>query len=170
MQDLKRYLSNLGKRGELLIPLSLLLVSAYFFYLAFDFSGAFVMRKQGVGPDFFPKIYTVVIMAFSLWLIYRAVKGKATLESEKTLNPQNLWITVAFMLAYAFLLEKVGFVLLTPIWIATYLLAIGMRRWKWLIGATIIFSAFMIVVFPKLMLIPLPRGVGIFREISLLVY
>jgi hypothetical protein len=170
MQDLKRYLVDLGKRGELLIPLSFLLVSAYFFYLAFKFRGAFVMIRQGVGPDFFPKMYTVVIMAFSLWLIYRAVKGKATLESEKTLNPQNLWITVAFMLAYAFLLEIVGFIVLTPIWVATYMLAIGMRRWKWLIGATVIFSAFMIVVFPRLMLIPLPRGTGIFREISYLIF
>lgn len=170
MQDLRRYLVDLGKRGELLVPLSFLLVSAYFFYLAFEFRGAFVMIRQGVGPDFFPKIYTVVIMAFSLWLIYRAVKGKATLESEKTLNPQNLWITIVFMLVYAFLLEIVGFIVLTPIWVATYMLAIGMRRWKWLIGATVIFSAFMIVVFPKLMLIPLPKGIGFFREISYLIF
>jgi len=170
MKNIRQYLGKVGMRGELLVPLSFLLASAYFFYLAFEFRGAFVMMRQGAGPDLFPKIYTAVIMAFSLWLIYRAVKGKATLESEKTLHPQNLWITVAFMLVYAFLLEIVGFIALTPIWVATYLMAIGMRRWRWLIGATVVFSTFMIVVFPKLMLVPLPRGIGIFREISYLIF
>ena len=170
MQDLKRYLVDLGKRGELLVPLSFLLVSAYFFYLAFEFRGAFVMIRQGAGPDLFPKIYTAVIMAFSLWLIYNAVKKGGLSEFERSANPQNLWITIAFMLVYAFLLEIVGFIVLTPIWVATYMLAIGMRRWKWLIGATVIFSAFMIVVFSKLMLIPLPKGIGIFREISYLIF
>lgn len=161
---------SLGKRGELLVPLSFLLTSAYFFYLAFEFRGAFVMIRQGAGPDLFPKIYTVVIMAFSLWLIYNAVKKGGLSEFERSANPQNLWITIAFMLVYAFLLEIVGFIVLTPIWVATYMLAIGMRRWKWLIGATVIFSAFMIVVFSKLMLIPLPKGIGIFREISYLIF
>jgi len=170
MKVLKRYLSNLGKRGELLVPLSFLVASAYFFYLAFEFRGAFVMMRQGVGPDLFPKIFTAFIMVFSLWLIYTEVKKGGLSEFERPANPQNLWITIAFMLAYAFLLEIVGFIVLTPIWVAAYMLAIGMRRWRWLIGATVIFSAFMIVVFPKLMLIPLPRGIGIFREISYLIF
>jgi len=170
MKVLKRYLSNLGKRGELLVPLSFLAASAYFFYLAFEFRGAFVMIRQGAGPDLFPKIFTAFIMVFSLRLIYNAVKKGSLSEFERSANPQNLWITIAFMLVYAFLLEIVGFIVLTPIWVAAYMLAIGMRRWRWLIGATVIFSAFMIAVFPKLMLIQLPRGIGIFREISLLIF
>jgi hypothetical protein len=170
MKSIRQYLEGLGRRGELLIPLSFLLVSAYLFYLAFRFRGAFVMLRQGVGPDFFPKVYTAIMMVFSLWLIYQAVKGKVTTESEKTLNPQNLWITIVFMVAYAFLLEIVGFVVLTPIWVAAYMIAIGMRRWTWLLATAVIFSAFMIIVFPRVMLIPLPRGIGIFREISLFIY
>ena len=170
MKVLKRYLTDLGKRGELLIPLFFLIASAYFFYLAFEFRGAFVMIRQGAGPDLFPKIFTAFIMFFCLWLIFNEVKKRSLSEYERADKPQNLWITIAFMLAYAFLLEIVGFVVLTPIWVAAYMLAIGMRRWGWLIGATIVFSAFMVVVFPRLMLIPLPRGIGIFREISFLVF
>jgi putative tricarboxylic transport membrane protein len=167
---MRQRFQNLAKRGELLIPLSFLIASIYFFYLAFEFRGAFVMIRQGVGPDFFPKVFTALMMFLSLWLIYNVVKRSGVSEFEKVANPRNLWVTLAFMIAYAFLLEIVGFVVLTPVWIAAYMASIGIRRWTWLLGATIVFSVFLILVFPTLMLIPLPRGVGIFREISLLVY
>jgi len=170
MGRMKQFFQNLAGRGEFLIPLSFLIASVYLFYLAFEFRGAFVMIRQGVGPDFFPKVFTALMMFLGLWLIYNAVKRGGVSEFEKVANPRNLWVTLAFMIAYAFLLEIVGFVVLTPTWIAAYMFAIGMRRWTWLLGATVIFSVFLILVFPTLMLIPLPRGVGLFREISLLVY
>ena len=166
---MKQYLQNLTRRGELIIPLSFLIASIYLFYLAMQFRAPFKMGFQ-VGPDVFPKILTGIMMVLSMVLIYNAVKRGGLAEFEKVVKPRNLWITLAFIIAYAFLLETVGFVVLTPIWIAGYMFAIGMRRWTWLLGAAVILSAFMILVFPKMMLIPLPRGVGIFREISLLVY
>ena len=166
---MKRFFQNLARRGELIVPLSFLVASIYLFYLAMQFHAPFRMGFQ-VGPDVFPKILTTIMMLLSVVLIYNAVKRGGLIEFEKVVNPRNLWITLAFIIAYAFLLEIFGFVVLTPIWIATYMFAIGMRRWTWLLGAAVIFSVFMIVVFPKLMLIPLPRGMGIFREISLLIY
>lgn len=169
MDRVKQYFQNLARRGELIIPLSFLIASIYLFYLAMQFHAPFRMGFQ-VGPDIFPKILTTIMMFLSVVLIYNAVKRGGLTEFEKVVNPQNLWITLAFIIAYAFLLEIVGFVVLTPIWIAAYMFAIGMRRWAWLIGTAVIFSVFLIVVFPKLMLIQLPRGVGLFREISLLVY
>lgn len=166
---MKRYFQNLTRRGELIIPLSFLVASIYLFYLAMQFRAPFRMGFQ-VGPDVFPKILTGIMMVLSVVLIYNAVKRGGLTEFEKVVNPRNLWITLAFIIAYAFLLETVGFVVLTPIWVAAYMFAIGMRRWTWLLGATLILSVFLIAVFAMFMLIPLPRGVGIFREISLLVY
>lgn len=170
MRRARQYLEKLGERGELLIPLSLIVASGYLLYVAFGFRVALVMKTQGAGPDLFPKMYTIVMIILSLWLVIREVRKPSPSITEKTLNPHNLWIAIGLMVAYAFLLEIVGFVLITPIWIAGFMLAIGMRRWTWLVGTTIIFSAFMIVVFPTIMLVPLPRGIGIFRELSLLVY
>jgi len=169
MGRMKRYFQNLTRRGELIIPLSFLVASIYLFYLAMQFRAPFRMGFQ-VGPDVFPKILTGIMMVLSVVLIYNAVKRGGLTEFEKVVKPRNLWITLAFIITYAFLLEIVGFVVLTPVWIAAYMFAIGMRRWTWLLGATVIFSVFMIVVFAMFMLIPLPRGVGIFREISLFVY
>jgi len=126
MGRMKQFFQNLAGRGEFLIPLSFLIVSAYLFYLAFEFRGAFVMIRQGVGPDFFPKVFTALMMFLGLWLIYNAVKRGGVSEFEKVANPRNLWITFAFMIAYAFLLEIVGFVVLTPTWIAAYMFALSL--------------------------------------------
>jgi putative tricarboxylic transport membrane protein len=111
-----------------------------------------------------------VTAVLSLLLIYRAVKGRLRTEYQEVVNPQNLWVTMVAIIVYVSLLETVGFVVLTPIWIALYMIAIGARRWTWLLGTTVVFSGFLIVVFPTLMQVPLPRGTGIFRQISLLFY
>lgn len=169
MNRVKQHFQNLAGRGELIIPLSSLIASIYLFDLATQFRGPFRMGFQ-VGPDVIPKILTGIMMFLSVVLIYKVVKRGGVSEFEKMRNPQNLWITLGFIIVYAALLEIVGFVVLTPIWIVGYMYAIGIRRWTWIIGAGVIFSVFLIVVFPKLMLIPLPRGVGLFREISLLFY
>lgn len=87
---------------------------------------------------------------------------------EEVVNPRNLWITIGAMVGYALLVEILGFVVLTPVWLAAYMFAIGMRRWGWLAGTAVIFSAFVIIGFGRLMMLVLPRGVGIFREISYL--
>lgn len=163
-----RHLQNLAKRGELIVPLSFLTGSMGLFYLATQFH-VFIVREHLIGPDMFPKLLLGMIMALSVKLAYNAVKSGPT-EFEKVAKRQNLWITLGFALAYVVLLEIVGFVVLTPIWILAYMYSIGIRRWQWLIGAMGILSVVVILVFPVLMHIPLPRGAGIFRTISLLVY
>ena len=169
MRRVKQFFQNFARRGELIIPLSFLAVSIYLFYLATQFPTPIRFMHQ-VGPDIFPKILLGTMMVLSVKLTYDALKRGSLTEFEKVVNPRNLWVTFAFILAYVFLLETVGFVVLTPIWIAAYMASIGVRRWTWLLGGTVIFSAFLILVFPALMHILLPRGVGLFREISLLVY
>lgn len=169
MKQYREKLEKLGRGGELIIPLLVLIASIPLFYLATKFEVAFGMGYQ-VGPDFIPKVLLGMMMALSVKLIYDAVKKGGVTEFEKVLNPQNLWITLGFAFGYVVLLEIVGFVVLTPIWIAAYMYTIGMRRWQWLVGGTCVLSLFLIIVFPVLMMVPLPRGVGIFRMISLLLY
>jgi hypothetical protein len=172
VEKVKQYrekLRKLGQGGELIIPLIALVGSIPLFYLATKFEVPFGMGHV-VGPDLFPKVLLGLIMALSMKLIYDAVKKGAKTEFEEVLNPQNLWVTLGFFFGYVVLLEIVGFVVLTPIWIAAYMYTIGLRRWQWLVGGTCVLSLFLIFVFPVLMLVPLPRGIGIFRMISLLFY
>ena len=170
MRRVKQYFAKLGKRGELILPLFFLGGSIYFFYLATQFAIPVKFMQEVFGPDFFPEMLLGVVMIVSVKLIYDYVRRGGLSEFAKVEKPQNFWITLGFALIYIFLLEIVGFVVLTPIWVVAYMYLVGIRRWQWLVGATSILSVFVIVVFPVLMHTPMPRGVGIFRMISLLVY
>ncbi len=172
MQQVRRYFQEFARRGELIIPLSFLIASIFFFYLTTQFRAP-VRFAAAVGPKMFPEVVLAVIMILSAKLIYdyvRADKLKKFREFAKVENPRNFWMTLIFMLVYVLLLGIVGFVVLTPIWVAGYMYVVGIRRWKTLIPSAVILSAFVIVIFPVLFLVPLPRGIGIFRTISLLVY
>jgi len=173
----RRHFQQFIRRGELIIPLSFLAGSIYLFYLATQFptpvksGGSWTVWQ--VGPGLFPQAVLGVSMILSAKLIYDYVRADGLQkfhEFAKVENRQNLWITLAFMLAYVLLLGILGFVVLTPIWVGAYMYAVGIRRWKLLVPTTVILSALLIVVFPVLFKVPLPRGIGIFRTISILVY
>jgi putative tricarboxylic transport membrane protein len=172
MHQLRRYFQEFARRGEFIIPLSFLVVSIFLLYLSTQFRTP-VRFAVAVGPAFFPQAVLAAIMILSAKLIYdylRADSLRKFRQFDKVENPRNLWITLAFMLAYVLLLGILGFVVLTPIWVGAYMYAVGIRRWKLLVPTTVILSALLIVVFPVLFKVPLPRGIGIFRTISILVY
>jgi len=172
MRQLERHFQEFARRGEFIIPLSFLIAGIFFFYLATQFPTP-VRFATAVGPAIFPEAVLGAIMILSAKLIFDYVRAdnlRKFRQFAKVENPQNFWITLAFMFAYVPLLGIFGFVVLTPIWAGAYMYVVGIRRWKLLIPAALILSALVIVVFPVLFLVPLPRGIGIFRTITLLVY
>jgi hypothetical protein len=61
-------------------------------------------------------------------------------------------------LAYAYLLQDVGFYILTPIFIFLLLLLAGERRWKFLIGITVVLYFLLLLIFARLLFLNLPIG------------
>lgn len=151
-------------KGELIISLSFFIFSIYFFYLSTQITGPITME---IGPEIFPKFLLSSIMLLSILLIYNSIKkeSKARLRITK-----NFIFSIIFLLSYIYLLEIMGLIPLTPIALATYMYSIGIRNWKWLIFATIGISLVLIILFPILMLVPIPKGIGIFRDINIMFY
>ncbi|MGI9435081.1 MAG: tripartite tricarboxylate transporter TctB family protein, partial [Geminicoccaceae bacterium] len=61
-------------------------------------------------------------------------------------------------LVYAWLLPRTGFYLTTPLFLITYLLYVGERRWLVILGATIVIFAVVNLIFTKLFYVALPVG------------
>jgi hypothetical protein len=61
-------------------------------------------------------------------------------------------------LVYAYLLQDVGFYILTPIFIFLILLIGGERRIKWLLGITFALYGFLLFIFARLLFLNLPIG------------
>jgi len=157
-----------GKRGELIFLLVSLGVSIYLLYGATQLPGP--TRPGDVGAAFFPKMVLIAAIILIVNLIYANIKSGAVEELAAMENPRNFWIPVGIALTYIFLIDIVGFIVLSPILIVTSMYLVGIRHWKWLVGVTAALSIFLTVVFPIIMNTPLPRGVGIFRMISLMIY
>ena len=64
----------------------------------------------------------------------------------------------AIPLVYLFLMPRAGFYILTPLFIAGYMALLGERRWLHLVGTTLLIYALSLVVFVKLLYVPLPVG------------
>lgn len=61
-------------------------------------------------------------------------------------------------LIYAYFLQDIGFYILTPIFIFLLLLFAGERRWKFLVGITVLLYAFLLLIFARLLFLNLPIG------------
>ena len=67
-------------------------------------------------------------------------------------------------------LRYMGFVSSTLVVIPAIMLWLGERKWLRIVLLDVIMTILCVFLFCKFMLIPLPRGMGIFRNISLLFY
>jgi hypothetical protein len=61
-------------------------------------------------------------------------------------------------LLYLFLMPRAGFYLVTPLFVAGYMALLGERRWMHLVGTTILIYVLSLIVFTRLLYVPLPVG------------
>lgn len=72
----------------------------------------------------------------------------------------NLTVAAAFALPilYVLLLPRTGFYLTTPLFLIAYLYVLGERRWRHLIGVSLVIYALMVLVFTTVFYVALPVG------------
>ena len=61
-------------------------------------------------------------------------------------------------LLYLFLMPRAGFYIMTPLFISGYMALLGERRWVHLAGTTLLIYVLSLIVFTKLLYVPLPVG------------
>ena len=71
---------------------------------------------------------------------------------------------------YIFIIKWIGFTVATPIFMAIFLYVVGYRKKLMLAIVSLATVAVYLLLFVKATYIPLPRGFGIFRAVSLLFY
>jgi hypothetical protein len=70
----------------------------------------------------------------------------------------RLAAAVVLPLIYAWLLPRAGYYVATPVFIATYMSILGVSRWRTIALTTIAAYAVLLLVFTRLLYIPLPTG------------
>lgn len=98
-------------------------------------------------------------------------KKRALQEVMGEVDNRNLLIfggVIAFL--YIFLVHYIGFIVATPVFMAIYMYVVGYRKKVMLVAAPLLAIAVFLLLFVVATYIPLPRGIGIFQELSQLVY
>lgn len=80
------------------------------------------------------------------------------LEARTTIVHLKHLATFAVPILYLYLMPRMGFYILTPFFIAGYMKLLGERRLVHLVGTTLFIYALNILIFLKLLFVPLPVG------------
>lgn len=148
----KRSLFN----GEVIIPISLLLISLFLFIETLGFPAG----KLGgsAGPAVMPRLWIGGMMVFSLWLLL-GKKSDPETPPEKSPNLRRALYLAVLMGLYIITTTIIGFYLSTFIFILLGVYLLSYKRY-WV---TLLFSAgfvaFSYLVFKTILMVPLPTGI-----------
>lgn len=109
------------------------------------------------------------IRAYKKWKTNNQQQSSSTAFSLKSLTRSKLFLGIVTMLLYGILLEKIGFLWSTPFFLLAYMSILGQKKLSIKIITAIIATIVLYLLFNGLLQVPLPRGYGIFRNMSLTV-
>lgn len=142
----------------------------YLFYLTAEFRESMA--------QIWPRITIIIIIVTNtILLIINFIKGEKNRENNSindkkndTLNSKRIIVAVFFVVLYAYLIQYLGVIFFTPIFMVFFMYFMGLRKKITLVIVSLVFTLFLVITFTKIMTVILPRGQGIFRVISRLIY
>ncbi|MBU2235144.1 MAG: tripartite tricarboxylate transporter TctB family protein [Proteobacteria bacterium] len=164
-------------KGELVFSLLIFVGSLFLFWVTGSFQeGRTVLQDAQMGPAFWPRFILgcLIILSgiVSVGTIRKIAKEKAWGESLMTMDRGRVrfFAAIGLIVAYLFLLKITGFIITTPLFMIAFMLLLGEKSKGWILGVSVVMTGIIVVLFTKAMYVPLPRGVWLFREFSLLFF
>lgn len=126
-----------------------------------------------------PRFLLRLFLVLGVILVITSVKSLFTRKGETAAVPRGtgeggdvtrLALIILLSVSYLVLINYVGFALATPVFTYLFMWFLGEKNKKRNLLVAIIADILFIVIFAKIVGIPLPRGKSIFWELSLLLY
>jgi len=159
-----------------LVPeLVLAAVAAYLFVLARSFQ--YEPQPDQLGPGFWPQLLCAGIFVCALARVVQKLRARAepvpgaTKEQgeEDHFRWRRLALALALVVGYVLGTVYLGYILATTLFFVAFVWLGGQRRWYVAplgLGVSLAFA----FVFLKIVYVSLPSGVGIFDQLSVLIY
>ena len=110
-------------------------------------------------PEALPSLNIGVFVVFSLVMTYQAIRSRnETLLDLNIRSFGKVIFVVIWSFIYTFLLPIFGFLLISPVFMAVLILAVGLRNWMFVLGVSILMPVFLDTVFFQTFQIILPEG------------
>jgi hypothetical protein len=137
---------------------------------------AFVIKDHShtfFGPRFWPFLIAISLLVINGIELIRKLAGHEidgateSMTSRSRKLTRNEWIAVLDLLIFPFMTQLFGFLFGSAFFLLIFMLALGYRRILPTLGSAILFSVVVTGFFTKIAYMPLPKGTGIFEELTL---
>ncbi|MEL7567375.1 MAG: tripartite tricarboxylate transporter TctB family protein [Dehalobacterium sp.] len=130
---------------------------------------------QSLSGTFWPTLVIILIVFTSLCMGIPSLVKLMQLRKTMTEKPTfsfNFGMAMAFIILvlYVFLAKYVGFILITPFFLFAFMYMLDTRRYLLMVSCSLLTTVAVVVLFIKVLYIPLPLGIGIFKSINLLFF
>ncbi|MCM3759535.1 tripartite tricarboxylate transporter TctB family protein [Alkalihalobacillus oceani] len=169
--------------GNLALSIATIIFSIFFFIYTLQIPAS---SSTSIGPEFWPRVVLISLAIMGIVLLIKslremkrpAIVEESISETEKVeeefeveeVHKSRYLIIILALFVYILSLSFIGFVPTTPFMLIGIALIIGMRKWYSMALTGVLGTACFIYLFANTLNIPLPRGVGIFRELSYFLY
>ena len=127
-----------------------------------------------LGASGFPQIIGVLALLVLVFISIRTVReNKAVQISMFNLRlPEGrlLLVNICLLASYIVLLSILGFAVSTLLYLFIAPTSFGYNKWRMLTVFAVVGSVVLVSIFGSVFYVPLPRGIGLFRELSYLIY
>ena len=172
---------------ERILSVSTIVFAAFFLVLSLQIEAR---ADNLIGPGTWPgalmamMLVLGIILTISLFRKKKAETASAATATEITADdedlmaeyedeivyPNKFYYMIGLLILYTIGLTIIGFILSTVLLILAGALLFGMKKWITALITAVVSTAGFILLFPILLSLPFPRGIGIFRDFSLLFY
>ncbi len=170
------------KRDEIIA--NVVIIAFFIFMLINSFKLHEIKRFGEMGSGFWPILILSTATLLSMILListlikYLNERKKTSVEvsvSKETLvdrksRRKKFVLSVILLFIYVIIMPWIGFVLSTLLYVLAFILALEERRKYVLTISPILVTALIVIIFTKFIVIPFPRGVGVFAAFSRLIY
>lgn len=141
------------------LDLFLGILSIVLLVIVFVLSASFPEPHEAqLGAAVFPRIIALVLAVVGVYILVRAM-GKKSNAAVDINNAQKVFLTFFILLLYGLFLKKVGFVILTPVFIAALLFLMKFSNVVTNLLTSILTTAGIYLIFKVLLSVPLPEGI-----------
>jgi putative tricarboxylic transport membrane protein len=136
---------------------------------------------RGLGPGFWPRVALLGLALACLAKFFEEWRRRASSSEGFGSPPERgsphtaisggtLALGIALIVGYVWLAPRLGFALVTALFIAAFMALCGTRSWRAIAANVVVGTVGLLYLFVKLVYLPLPKGDGPFEALTLALY
>jgi hypothetical protein len=146
-----------------------MMASIFFFFHTYSFQES--LGYQETGPGFWPRLILAAMMIITAIILVRAlIEAKKSGHTAPPRSNKAFMLMIGLLIAYILAIHVIGFLPASLLMLIGFIRLLGEKNKLVILGASFGLVAAIYLIFAKIMVSPLPRGVSVFKALSYFLY